>query len=261
MFQVLGSARLACTVESGSSGSPLFDNNKLVVGILRGNSANDCATTANGWFAQLSNSWDPPNSDFERELKHWLDPNNTNPSTVSGGVYQECSPKHIDKDAITASVTEQAGIDITADGVINNGITAVFKAGRAIYLEPGFQSGTNFIAEINPCVIDRTTIAAKTDDIVQESAAIETNNKFNSIKIYPTIVPSGNAINIEVADVTEKLQIAIYDLQGKIILQTTLYNLNAKEPNSILLSGIISGFYLVRAEGGSISFTQKIIVQ
>jgi len=56
--------------ESGSSGGPLFDQNKRIIGQLHG------GTNSVMLFGKFSESWDYNSSDDE-QLAHWLDPNNS----------------------------------------------------------------------------------------------------------------------------------------------------------------------------------------
>jgi PKD repeat protein len=56
--------------EEGSSGSPLFDQNKRIVGQLHG------GTSSRSLFGKLSLSWNY-NASFDKQLAHWLDPDNT----------------------------------------------------------------------------------------------------------------------------------------------------------------------------------------
>ena len=80
--------------EPGSSGSPLFDQNKRVVGQLHGGNLD----TANcdvlvSWFGRFDQSWDQGDAPDSR-LYDWLDPNSTNALTQDG--YIQPAPTVID---------------------------------------------------------------------------------------------------------------------------------------------------------------------
>jgi lysyl endopeptidase len=64
------------TTEGGSSGSPLFNQNKLVVGNLTGGESS-CAGSVfvNDYFSKFFMGWDHY-SLYSKQLKHWLDPGN-----------------------------------------------------------------------------------------------------------------------------------------------------------------------------------------
>jgi PKD repeat protein len=71
--------------ESGSSGSPLFDDNKRVIGQLHGGS------TGYDLFGKFSHSWDHGTTS-STQLKYWLDPDNTGTLTLDGA-YNTIKPK------------------------------------------------------------------------------------------------------------------------------------------------------------------------
>lgn len=77
------------TTEGGSSGSPLFDSEKRIVGQLHGGNAscfNDDYDSY-GWF---HTSWDGGGTNSTR-LKNWLDPDNTGAVFIDGRGQIQCS--------------------------------------------------------------------------------------------------------------------------------------------------------------------------
>ena len=82
------------TTEQGSSGSALFNKNKLIVGQLWAGSSSCVAVSGDDshagpsgkdFYGKLSNSWtNSNNSDNSKKLKPWLDPNNTGATTLEG---------------------------------------------------------------------------------------------------------------------------------------------------------------------------------
>lgn len=77
------------TTEGGSSGCPLFDQNRRVVGQLFGGAAscNDLDYDAFGWFAV---SWEGGGTPDTR-LRDWLDPENTGKITLDGRTQNACN--------------------------------------------------------------------------------------------------------------------------------------------------------------------------
>jgi lysyl endopeptidase len=70
------------TTEGGSSGASLFDSQYHIVGILSGGDAT-CDNSVNDYFAKFTLAWDfyP---DSSKQLKYWLDPDNTGLRVLSG---------------------------------------------------------------------------------------------------------------------------------------------------------------------------------
>lgn len=72
-----------CT-EGGSSGSPLYDQNKRIVGQLYGGPSYCGAPTSqmNDYYGKLATSWNGTSS--SNRLRDWLDPGNTNVTVLDG---------------------------------------------------------------------------------------------------------------------------------------------------------------------------------
>lgn len=71
--------------EGGSSGCPLFDQNKRVIGQNLGGTPANCSApqSVQKYFGKFSESWAHGGSS-SNQLKDWLDPNNTGVMTVDG---------------------------------------------------------------------------------------------------------------------------------------------------------------------------------
>ena len=91
-----------CT-EQGSSGSPLFNANGLIIGDLsNGSSACDYTQGVDN-YGKLSYSWtNNNNSNNARKLKPWLDPDNTG-TTVLKGTHYDGSPVGIEDHSMPIS--------------------------------------------------------------------------------------------------------------------------------------------------------------
>jgi PKD repeat protein len=74
-------------VEGGSSGSPLFDSDHLIVGDLTGSYTNMTCENPGGYstfYGKVYWSWDKMGSNPEQQLKYWLDPINTGDDYLQG---------------------------------------------------------------------------------------------------------------------------------------------------------------------------------
>ena len=67
----------------GSSGSPLINNNRKVIGQLAGGGSFCYAQNAPDYYGKFNISWDY-NSNIKRQLKHWLDPIGTGVTVLDG---------------------------------------------------------------------------------------------------------------------------------------------------------------------------------
>jgi hypothetical protein len=70
------------TTEPGSSGAPLFNHQKLLVGNLTGGDAT-CENPVNDYFSKFHLCWDYY-PDSARQLKYWLDPSNSGINSLAG---------------------------------------------------------------------------------------------------------------------------------------------------------------------------------
>mgnify|MGYP001765633933 CR=1 FL=1 len=101
------------TTEQGSSGGPLFDQNKLLKGTLTGGSA-VCGKSIDDYFARFALAWDYK-SDSTKQLKYWLDPLKKNPITLQGKQF------NTDEDLCTA-ITNLADNDTYALVPVKSGM-------------------------------------------------------------------------------------------------------------------------------------------
>jgi hypothetical protein len=73
--------------EVGSSGGPLFNKNKNIIGTLTGGVAS-CGNPINDFFERFALSWDYK-SDTAKQLKYWLDPINSSVDFINGKCFYE----------------------------------------------------------------------------------------------------------------------------------------------------------------------------
>ncbi|HRI27687.1 MAG TPA: T9SS type A sorting domain-containing protein [Chitinophagales bacterium] len=88
------------TTEGGSSGSPLFDQNKHIVGQLHGGTAS-CSSITYDAYGKVSYSWNTGATASNR-LRDWLDPGNTGTLVLDG---RNCSEAVYSLDAGIAQIT------------------------------------------------------------------------------------------------------------------------------------------------------------
>jgi hypothetical protein len=72
--------------EGGSSGSPIFDNQGRIVGVLSGGESACDSSHLNrpDYYGKFSWAWSSDGNDSTSRLKDWLDPGSTNPMVLNG---------------------------------------------------------------------------------------------------------------------------------------------------------------------------------
>jgi PKD repeat protein len=79
-----GTANGHGVTEQGSSGSPIFNQAKRIVGDLSGGSSFCTATSAPDLYGKISYSWQTVGTANNRRLSPWLDPGSTGATTLDG---------------------------------------------------------------------------------------------------------------------------------------------------------------------------------
>ncbi|MFN8775932.1 MAG: trypsin-like peptidase domain-containing protein [Flavobacteriales bacterium] len=70
--------------EGGSSGSPIFDINKRIIGTLTGGGSFCDTPTADDFYGKMDRHWTGNPNPANQKLKVWLDPGNTGAQTLNG---------------------------------------------------------------------------------------------------------------------------------------------------------------------------------
>ena len=84
------------TTEAGSSGSPLFNASGYVVGSLSAGSSSCNNPGGMDIYGKISSAW-TFKKDPDKQLKYWLDPDNTGITKLSGRLYSQLFPVGIDE--------------------------------------------------------------------------------------------------------------------------------------------------------------------
>ncbi|MDG1735169.1 MAG: GEVED domain-containing protein [Crocinitomicaceae bacterium] len=90
--------------EGGSSGSPLFNNSGLIIGTLTGGSSFCTNQTSPDLYGKMSYHWTSNGSANNEKLKPWLDPTNSNLTTLNGSS-DPCSAPSAPSTDFSASAT------------------------------------------------------------------------------------------------------------------------------------------------------------
>ncbi|MFP4524816.1 MAG: T9SS type A sorting domain-containing protein [Bacteroidales bacterium] len=128
------------TTEGGSSGSPLFNQNKRIIGDLTGGEAS-CDYNFNDYYAMFIYSWDYFEKD-EYQLKSWLDPHNKSFNSLDGYKPYDSIPSNL------RVIDEGSYISLKWDSVITNKEIEYYEIYRNN--EKIGESAENFFEDVVP---------------------------------------------------------------------------------------------------------------
>jgi hypothetical protein len=271
-------------IEKGSSGAPLFNQNKRVIGQATSVKKKlSCKKQNKGsLFGRFDISWDASGNSSER-LYDWLHGTQSNIVGMSGD--EPCKINYVFQNAndlhTSANVSHLGPVypgDRTYNGVyectneitignnvtIQSGTNVVMNAGYRIVALPGSKSelGSNFHAYIEGCLRGCDNGVGRMDNDFYEQYEYdfsdETTQKIlqdetiAEIKIYPN--PSSGIFTIESEEAINPQQIEVYDVFGKRV--QPIINPNGTSA-TINLENQSKGIYLVRIG----IFKQKIVLE
>jgi hypothetical protein len=98
--------------EAGSSGGPLFNPQKRLIGTLTGGQAN-CNNPVNDYFSRFDMAWEY-RADSAQQLKYWLDPSGTNSESLNGKRFYE-------KENLCAAFTNLEDFDDHQNVILTSG--------------------------------------------------------------------------------------------------------------------------------------------
>ncbi len=109
-------------MQGGSSGSPIFDSNGLIMGSLTGGyTSNSCTTPSPAFYGKMWYSWDQNGNTPSTRLKDWLDPGNTGIEKLPGVSWQ-IIPPIADFTADTTTITQSDTVfftDLSGPGILS----------------------------------------------------------------------------------------------------------------------------------------------
>lgn len=243
--------------EGGSSGSPLYDQNKRIVGQLHGGASYCGASPSNLWdeYGKFSESWN--GSSASKRLKDWLDPSNTGATTNNGytppaGLFVGGSNGNVGSDPATYAY------DVYSDGnwkaTSQTSWITVSEANAAAGL-----LGVQF--DRNDATETRTGVIQLTDDngnqqlvtLTQFGAGSKNPRPTEAIEIYPN--PTNGTTML---DLHEKglAYISVFDMSGRLVLET-----QAQSRAELDLTSQPNGLYFVRVNLNGTTTTLRLTVQ
>lgn len=255
--------------EGGSSGSPIFNQNGRIVGQLTGGSSSCSSPIQGDLYGKMSVNWDQNGTSNTARLKPWLDPINSNVTTLNG-VYLPCTSEAPVTD-FTASQTTASPlttIDFT-DLSTNNPTSWEWSVSPATGWS--FAIGSNANSQ-NPQIlfsdIGQYTISLTATNV--NGSDTETKNEYivislisnlsenvyliNSVKIYPNPTSGKIFIDFEKTGM-DNFEIGLYDMSGKLLFMDKL---NAIKNYELDMSSFAIGFYQIKVVSGEATMISKV---
>jgi hypothetical protein len=199
------------TTEGGSSGSPLFDQNRRIIGQLWGGGASCSNLNSPDYYGRLFNSWEPSGSNATNQLKTWLDPSNSGAEFIDGYDPSNANPVLVD-----AGISSPQGVsgtfcsaEISPSVTISNSGTTTLTAVEVVYAFDGASSQifnwTGSLPQWQSTVINlpTTTLGSGnhtfTASVNNPNASIDENNNNNSTSSSFTVVIGGQAVQLNLS--------------------------------------------------------------
>ncbi len=226
--------------EGGSSGSPLFDKDGLVIGTLSGGGSSCSSQTDADDYGKVSYSWTSNGSLASQQLKPWLD-------SINSGITK--MPGSFNENLTVANFSANSNI-IPVGGSIN---FYDLSSGKPFKWHWSFQSGNPYEStNQNPTgiVFERygkmnvklvVTNALNSDSIVKEG--------FIDVRAIVSPNPSKGSISI-LSDInnTNEITIEVFDAIGKMAQSYTYsgssaanYTINLPDYGNVFIIRIIQG--------------------
>lgn len=206
--------------EGGSSGSPLFDENGLVIGALTGGLSACDKLTAPDYFGKFSYSWESNGSTADKQLMPWLDPDFTGATSLSGlGYNPEALIASFRADANALIINQKVQFSNHSSGIITS---------HQWFFEGGVPETSN---EKNPTEI-LYEYAGNYDVrlVVANEIASDTLTLKNFIVVRPQIYPNPATDKFYLdfgKTFPEQLEVSLFDSQSRQV-QVETYRIDNK---------------------------------
>jgi hypothetical protein len=246
--------------EGGSSGSPLFNSQKKIIGQLHGGSPINCSDPANdpGEYGRFDVSWTGGGLNTNR-LSNWLDPANTGAMSVDGGYFNNCPQTISITNPINAIEVYHTSSTIFASSTVAPGATLAMKAEDFIEFLPGFGAfpGSNMRATIEPCTAG--VLPAASRQAVDNDFLSVIEQEKPELTLYPN--PTSGNLNIELKVVeTGEINFKLFNLVGDELQQ---WKTQCSDKGSYTFEANLipypPGVYLISVSGKNLHFNRKIV--
>lgn len=238
--------------EGGSSGSPLFDSEGLIVGSLTGGASSCTFVDSPDYYGKFNYSWGSGSTtDSTKTLSYWLDPDQTGIMSLKGTDLDTTTVSAwFDADKTSIVIGESVLFENTSFGNITS-YQWEFEGGEPSFSESEhpseilYQNAGTFKVKLT------VQSSQKTDSLVRE----------NFIHVLPNISPNPGNGYFTLAfgsRVPDQLAIEVYDLWGKQAPFSILENI--ENYLTIDITPLRAGIYFIRLISPEQNNTYKVIL-
>ncbi|MDY0077795.1 MAG: T9SS type A sorting domain-containing protein [Bacteroidales bacterium] len=196
--------------EGGSSGSPLFDENGLVIGALTGGLSSCNEVGAPDYYGKFSYSWESNGTSATQQLMPWLDPEFTGATSISGlGYNPDELIASFSADANALIIDQKVSFSNLSSGIITK-YEWFFEGGTP---DSSTKKNPEEIVYEQPGLFDVCLI-------VSNSIASDTLRLKNYIVVRPQIYPNpaNNKFYLDFGrSFPEQLEINLFDSQSRVV--------------------------------------------
>ncbi len=239
--------------EGGSSGAPIFNTEKKIIGALTGGTASCDNLLGPDYYGKFWYSWESNGGDDAHQLAPWLDPDNTGVESIPGITY--------DQDVVVADF--QAHRDTVAVGSF-----AAFKdisIGEPTKWEWRFEGGEPSTSnEQNPAGITYASVGQYNVELIASNDVYsDTLLRKKMITVKPLISPNPVVKDVPVeiflgsSDVN-RLQVFVYNKLGRLMTNYEFSNVSGKV--ELDLFHFAADLYLIQLIADGAVSTHKLVL-
>jgi type IX secretion system substrate protein/PKD domain-containing protein/trypsin len=237
--------------EGGSSGSPIFNQDGLIVGALTGGYASCTNTAGADYYGKFWYSWESNGATSDQQLQPWLDPDGLNYETL-GGMGSESN--------VVIAQFQTDGDTIALGEAVN---FTDMSIGGASSWDWYFEGGQPQISsEQNPQDIKYQNFGLfDVRLVVSNGINTDTLLRKNLITVKPLIgpIPCSGSLVVSLGDeIIDELGVNIYNLIGEKTLSNQYFNV--QNSLTIDLSHFRSDLYFVEIVKEGYSSMHKVIL-
>ncbi|HPK04298.1 MAG TPA: T9SS type A sorting domain-containing protein [Bacteroidales bacterium] len=238
--------------EGGSSGSPLFNDSGLIIGQLTGGESGCSAVHKPDYYGKFAVSWEY-GSEPMRQLKYWLDPENT------GADY---FPGSYDQDQVIALFVADTTVIQTGSSVTFSNIS-IGEPTEYHWIFNGGEPSEVFTKDPGKITYNKTqTLGFDVTLIVKNESRSDTLVRKQYIKVFPGIYPNPADKYVSIllgSHDYKEISVEILDMQG-IRHDYDVLDVSGLHSVKIKTHFLKNGVYVINLSENGISFTRKKLI-